>query len=208
VCILNTAILTTNQLPEVAQSKKTKHLLSLSQAQFQERLDSLDLEPIVAKLMDKKEGEGWTLEYADKRVGEYKMFLMLNFLYPTHDFVPTHDIDCVWHRHVMDTEKYNKDCELLFSFAYQRWIVSLLRPVLSLIGIRINAGLFFDHFPYFGMRGEEDKRNLGLGYLKTQEYFMSHFGVSILPNNGNGCIKSCHWCQSISWIERPKPERS
>ncbi|NJK71087.1 MAG: hypothetical protein HC932_02400 [Thermales bacterium] len=191
----------------VKSKEVSRKLLPISQSLFQKRLDSLDLEPIVAKLMDPKEGEGWTLEYADQRVIEYKCFLMLNFLYPEHDFVPTHDIDSVWHRHVMDTEKYNSDCEILFSLGYQRYIVAFLRPILNYIGIRINAGLFFDHFPYFGMRGDEDKRNLGLGYLKTQKYFLSHFGISVLPNGGQSCIKSCHWCKSKSWIARPKPLR-
>lgn len=196
----------TNILPS-AKPKAQKFLLPISQQEFQSRLNHLDLEPIIFKLMDKKEGEGWTLEYADNRVLEYKCFLMLNFLYPEHDFVPTHDIDCVWHRHVMDTEKYNADCEMLFSLWHQRLIVGILRPLLSFLGIRINAGIFFDHFPYFGMRGTEDKKNLGLGYLKTQEYFVKHFGISILPNVGQGCIKSCHWCDSKTWTDRPVPNR-
>jgi hypothetical protein len=203
---MTTALALTGNLPE-SKVKNPKFLLPLSKQEFQSRLDRLDLEPIVSKLMDKKEGEGWTLEYADKRVLEYKHFLMLNFMYPEHDFVPTHDIDCVWHRHVMDTEMYNKDCEMLYSLWYQRLIVNILRPLMTFIGVRINAGIFFDHFPYFGMRGEEDNKNLGLGYLKTQEYFMSHFGISILPNQGQGCIKSCHWCKSKSWTARPTPDR-
>jgi hypothetical protein len=188
-------------------AKVSKKLLPISKQEFQQRLDRLDLEPVVVKLMDKKEGEGWTLAYADQRVKEYKMFLMLNFLYPEHDFVPTHDIDCVWHRHVMDTEKYNTDCEMLYSLAYQRFLVAILKPIFSLLGIRVSAGIFFDHFPYFGMRGEDDRKHLGLGYLKTQEYFMNHFGVSILPNEASKCIKSCHYCKSKSWIARPKPQR-
>jgi hypothetical protein len=201
-----TGLVMTGNLPDTKVINQ-KFLLPISQDEFQSRLNQLDLEPIIFKLMDKKEGEGWTLEYADQRVLEYKCFLMLNFMYPEHDFVPTHDIDCAWHRHVMDTEKYNADCETLFSLWYQRLVVNMLRPLMNLIGVRINAGIFFDHFPYFGMRGTEDKKNLGLGYLKTQEYFVKHFGISILPNNGQGCIKSCHWCDSITWTERPRPDR-
>lgn len=151
-----TADLTITGIFPVVKEINQKRLLPISQVQFQSRLDSLNLEPIVVKLMDVKEGEGWTLEYADQRVLEYKHFLMLNFLYPEHDFVPTHDIDCVWHRHVMDTEKYSTDCEMLYSLRYQRFIANILKPMFSFVGIRINAGLFFDHFPYFGMRGEDD----------------------------------------------------
>jgi hypothetical protein len=154
---MTTSLVMTGNLPDTKVINQ-KFLLSISQDEFQSRLNQLDLEPIIFKLMDKKEGEGWTLDYADQRVLEYKCFLMLNFMYPEHDFVPTHDIDCVWHRHVMDTEKYNADCEILFSLWYQRLVVNILRPLMNLIGVRINAGIFFDHFPYFGMRGTEIRK--------------------------------------------------
>ena len=177
-------------LPQKSQEAKTFANISLEE--FAARLERLDLEPIVVKLMDEKEGEGWTLEQADLEVERYKQFLYLNFKYSEHEFVPTHNTDTVWHYHVFDTQKYSEDCVMLFSTWYQRLIANLLSPILTLIGVRIYAGAFFNHFPYFGMRGEEDKRNLGLGYMKTQEYYMKEFNVSILPNNGTDCIKSCH----------------
>lgn len=184
------------------------YLIPISLEEFKSRLNKLDLDPIITKLMDNEEGEGWTLEYADDRCADYKRFLLLSFMFPSHDFVPTHDIDCVWHRHVMDTEKYNSDCEMLFSVWYQKLFVNIVRPFLKPLGIRINAGLFFDHFPYFGMRGDEDRTNLTKGYIMTQEYFDTYFGVSIIPTDASKCIKSCHWCKSKSWIERPRPLRA
>ena len=88
------------------------------------------------------------MEKTDERVSEHKYFLMLNFFYPEHNFIPTHDIDCVWHCHVMDTQKCSADCELVYSLSHQKFAGNTL---FNLVGVCINAGLFFDHFPYFGI---------------------------------------------------------
>jgi hypothetical protein len=58
--------------------------------------------------------------------------------------VPTHDIDEFWHQHILDTRKYAEGCQ--------------------------NAlGQFLHHFPYFGMRGDEDRNNLDKSFRQTRE---------------------------------------
>lgn len=105
-----------------------------SRQAIQQAIDKLDLDCIKIKLMDSKEGKGWTREQADRVERQYKRFL---FMAATMDqpFVPTDDIDEFWHTHILDTQKYTEDCQNVF-------------------------GYFLHHFPYFGMRGEEDAANL------------------------------------------------
>lgn len=128
-------------------------------------IDELDLEPIVFKLMHPDDGEGMTLEQADVAVVRYRMFLKLCSMYPHRSIVPTKEIDEVWHAHILDTVKYRFDCDQIF-------------------------GRFLDHFPYFGLRSEEDAVSLADSFGETCELFLRHFGV--LPSGesracGNNC---------------------
>lgn len=101
-------------------------------ATIAERIEALDLEPIVFTLTHPDDGEpGMTLAKADEAVRHYRAFLHLLALYPDRQIVPTKVIDAVWHAHILDTSKYAADCEQVF-------------------------GRFVHHFPYFGLRGAED----------------------------------------------------
>jgi hypothetical protein len=93
----------------------------------------LDLDPIKIKLMHVESGEGWSLEKANAVEKEYRRFLSLMKLFPDEDIAPVMDVDIFWHYHILDTMKYAADCELVF-------------------------GHFKHHFPYIGLRGEEDER--------------------------------------------------
>ena len=42
--------------------------------QINQTIETLDLEPIVVKIIDKEEGMGWDLEYARLVEAEYKKF--------------------------------------------------------------------------------------------------------------------------------------
>jgi len=67
------------------------------------------------RLMKPESGCGLTDEQADWAIAQYICFLMLFWLYPnTNYFVPSKLIDRVWHCHLLDTQKYMKDCQLLF----------------------------------------------------------------------------------------------
>ena len=60
----------------------------------------------------------------------------------------------MWHYHILDTEKYAEDCRDIF-------------------------GYFVHHFPYFGMRGDEDAQHLQAAFVETQELYVKEFGKSL-----------------------------
>jgi hypothetical protein len=93
---------------------------------------ALDLDPIKVKLMHKESGEGWSAEKADAVEFEYRRFLFLMKKYPQEQTAPLFDVDTFWHYHILDTMKYAVDCEAVF-------------------------GYFLHHFPYIGLRGEDDQ---------------------------------------------------
>ncbi len=117
-------------------------------------IENLDLEMIKLKLMDPEEGEGWTREYADQVCEEYRKFLALTRAYPDLAIVPSGPVDKFWHNHILDTQKYGPDCEEVFGF-------------------------FLHHFPYFGMRGEEDLANLNTSWQNTIDAYRRHFGETL-----------------------------
>ena len=120
-------------------------------AQMVEAIFALDLAPIKFKLMDKREGHGWTAAEADRHELEYKRFLTLLAKYPEEIIVPDTDVDKFWHGHILDTMKYMGDCENVF-------------------------GYFLHHFPYFGMRGEQDAANLADAAVNTRRLYELEFG--------------------------------
>lgn len=92
---------------------------------------ALDLDPIKVKLMHEESGEGWSLAYADAVEFEYRRFLYLAKKFPLEQAAPCFDVDVFWHYHILDTMKYAADCETVF-------------------------GYFLHHFPYLGLRGDQD----------------------------------------------------
>lgn len=119
--------------------------------QMTEAVFALDLDPIKFKLMDAKEGHGWTREEADRHELEYRRFLALVAKYPEEAITPDTNVDKFWHGHILDTMKYAEDCEQVF-------------------------GYFLHHFPYFGMRGDEDAANLAEAAAKTRSLYQQEFG--------------------------------
>jgi len=117
-------------------------------------ITNLDLEPIMVKIMDKDEGLGWSLEYTKMVETEYKRYLQLCLENPNSAIVPAKPVDEFWHFHILDTLKYEKDCKNIF-------------------------GYFLHHFPYFGMRGEEDKNNLDSAWENTLSVYKNTFGVEV-----------------------------
>jgi cytidine deaminase len=96
-----------------------------------EAISELDLDPIKVKLMHEPSGEGWTLERANAVEVEYRRFLHLTKAFPNEEIAPVEDVDTFWHYHILDTMKYADDCQAVF-------------------------GHFLHHFPYVGLRGDED----------------------------------------------------
>ena len=114
-------------------------------------IQALDLDPIKFKLMDPEEGQGWSREYVNQMAIEYKRFLTLSVKYSEETIAPSKDVDKFWHGHILDTMKYAEDCQNVF-------------------------GYFLHHFPYFGMRGEEDAANLAEAGRTTQRLYEQEFG--------------------------------
>lgn len=140
---------------------------------IRDRLDALDLGCIKVKLMCGKEGPGWSREKADRIEVQYRRFLFLTATRP-EPIVPTTDVDEFWHAHILDTHKYFEDCERIF-------------------------GGYLHHFPYFGMRGEDDARNLQAAFTQTKAIYRAEYGeaygnASADCENCGNCTSSCGVC--------------
>jgi hypothetical protein len=113
-----------------------------------ERIQELDLEPIKFKLA-KDEG------YSHQEIAVidlwYRRFLFLGWKYSDRPIVVPKPIDAMWHHHILDTRKYAEDCKAAF-------------------------GQFLHHFPYFGVRGDDDARALRAAFFQTKELMQKEFG--------------------------------
>jgi hypothetical protein len=119
----------------------------------------LDLDPIKVKLMHKESGEGWSLEKANAVEFEYRRFLQLMKMYPAEQTAPLFDVDTFWHYHILDTMKYAADCEKVF-------------------------GYFLHHFPYIGLRGEDDETAHQHAGSRMQELYEATFGEAYIRGHG------------------------
>lgn len=88
--------------------------LNGSQQSLVQRISALNVEPIMVKLMDSKEGQGWNLETARKVETEYKRFLELVGRYGAAVVAPSKSVQVFWEQHVLDTQKYAVDSEQVF----------------------------------------------------------------------------------------------
>ena len=113
----------------------------------------IDLSPINQKLQHENPAL-WTDETVADAEADYRRFLALTLLHPTESLVVNKIVDEYWHQHILDTRKYADDCEKVFGF-------------------------FLHHFPYFGMRGEEDRRQHIEAFAVTQLYWEQAFGVPL-----------------------------
>ena len=133
-------------------------------------LGELDLDCIKIKLMGADEDHNWSRTRADRVELQYKRFLMMSAITEA-TVVPSKEIDEFWHQHILDTRKYAEDCDSVF-------------------------GMFFHHFPYFGMRGPEDAANLQRAFEETKQLYRDTFsedypaGSADCENCGN-CPSSC-----------------
>jgi hypothetical protein len=127
-------------------------------------LAALDLERIKFKLTHAESGKGWDPARADEVEERYKRFLFLTVTV-SEPIVPSTEVDEFWHAHILDTQKYQDDCQKTFGF-------------------------FLHHFPYFGIRGEEDASNLKAAFERTKELYAERYGEPYL-GKGNGCASGC-----------------
>ena len=107
----------------------------------------IDLDPIHELLVNGSNGPRWTPVKASYAIALYRTFLHLCVKYPGERLVPTPDIDTVWHSHILDTRKYQKDCQKLF-------------------------GKYLHHSPYGSEDGEEPLQN---NFYRTLELVAKEF---------------------------------
>lgn len=131
-------------------------------------VDTIDLEPISYLLTIAHGGyQAHSQAHADHLITMYRRFLALNLLYPELTIVPTDEMDEVWHTHILDTAKYDADCDMLF-------------------------GAKLHHFPYLGHRGEADLGRFESASKTTNELIRKHFGAAD-PGDGDDDGDSS-WC--------------
>ena len=153
-------------------------------------LSDLDLEPIIIKAMDMEEGHGWSFGLACRVAEEYRKFLVLCLEHPDEPVVPSNLVDDFWHLHILDTQKYMEDCHQYL-------------------------GYLLHHFPYFGMRGEEDARNLRQAWEQTLTFYESTFGESApsdlwprsnrCPNCGRRCKRGDKVLENQAVFDERRP---
>ncbi len=155
-------------------------LMNRSGEQVVAGIQALDLDPIKLKLMDAEEGQGWSREYVDRVELLYKRFLALLVTHPEETIAPSKDVDKFWHGHILDTLKYADDCQNVF-------------------------GYFLHHFPYFGMRGAEDRANLKVASENMKRLYEREFGE---PKHGDEAwcaaainAKDAAWCAAAAQPE-------
>lgn len=149
-------------------------------------IQALDLDPIKLKLMDPEEGQGWTREHAERMELAYKRFLTLLVKYPQETIAPSKEVDKFWHGHILDTLKYAEDCERVF-------------------------GYFLHHFPYFGMRGEEDAADLRAAAQNMHHLYEREFGEAMPVSSARPAAAGHQsaWCTAArpasAWCTAAKP---
>ena len=174
----------TEQVSSTSQRQLTAGLIDSKEHTINDTILALDLDPIKIKLMDADDGEGWSRAKAEAVDGEYRRFLQLGLEHNGVPIVPTKEVDKFWHYHILDTMKYADDCNAVF-------------------------GRFLHHFPYFGLRGEDDARNLRHAAVNTKLLYRQTFGEGtpgFQSAEPPGCgsvvceVGSCHMVQ----FSRPK----
>ena len=126
---------------------------------------------------EKDEGMDWSLDQVDSAEIEYKRYLHLCMEYGK-GIVPNKIIDLTWHYHILDTRSYHKDCDKLF-------------------------GGYMHHYPYFGMRGDQDAKDLKNSFEKTKDLYLALFDEEMARDEHNKCWNDC---ENRCWNACPSSE--
>jgi hypothetical protein len=81
---------------------------------FEGRLAQIDFGVLKRRLSMDPVGRHWDARFVASVVDWYKRFLFLCGEFPDHSLSVIKEIDVVWHLHILDTERYFSDCEVLF----------------------------------------------------------------------------------------------
>jgi hypothetical protein len=146
------------------------------------KIDGIDFSSIRFKLMHQEHGCSWSSEKTKQAEALYKGYLALLLAYRSEGIVlaPPQIADEYWHHHILDTKKYFRDCESIF-------------------------GEYLHHFPYFGLRSEEDANDLKDSGELTHKLLRQHFRDHpdflcafdcLTPGDCNNCSGSCSTCKA------------
>jgi hypothetical protein len=139
---------------------------------------NLDLGGLGRKLLDddafeadRRNGERlWDAQRVERALHEYKQFLALMAWHPEAALVPSDDIDEVWHTHVLNTARYQADCQAIF-------------------------GHFQHHLPSSG-ESEEVLEEHQKGRQETMQLFEEAFGA--VPESYDAAVnRRCRRCGRI-----------
>lgn len=114
-------------------------------------IDAMDFSWQKYKMLNDRFVVGWSQEKLDFVEGIYKNFLFLWRKHRNRSLPPPHDVDDFWHGHILHTQRYHNDCIAIF-------------------------GRYLHHYPYFGMRGDDDREKLESTYIETQRLYKSEYG--------------------------------
>lgn len=121
-------------------------------------INNIDFSLIANKLCsnDPLVSHYWSKEELDVGIQYYRNFLYLNkkYLNTFPVLPPMLEVDEIWHHHILDTHKYVMDCDQIF-------------------------GYYFHHYPYFGTRGHQDRRNLNHAFNIVQLLHKHEFGFAM-----------------------------
>ncbi|WP_095148387.1 hypothetical protein [Pseudomonas sp. Irchel s3a18] len=129
------------------------------------QVSQLDFQRLKHKYTASSEAEMSAAQW-DASELEYRRFLTLKCLYPTVALVPSKPVDAIWHAHILDTRAYRENCLQVF-------------------------GRFIDHYPYFGIYGQDDYQELKSAFAHTVALYEQHFGA--YP--GGGCETQAMRCK-------------
>lgn len=136
------------------------------------KVNAIDLEPIIFSLTQREDGPNWSLKKAKEIEKWYRRFLFLCAYHNNIDIIPTKDIDIFWHTHILDTIKYFDDCNQALGF-------------------------YLHHFPYIGLRDNNDKEKAKKAFANTLDLFHLYFKETpegITARCGSSCgsrISNC-----------------
>jgi len=132
---------------------------------------ALDFGMIKLKLQEPDEGEDWTADQCESAELEYKRYLHLCKIFGP-GIVPNRIMDIFWHYHILDTRAYHSNCDLVF-------------------------GGYLHHYPYFGMRGEQDSLDLQEAFFVTKQRYLETFREEMSREDQE--MKCWHDCQNRCW---------
>lgn len=119
---------------------------NLTLSQVEEYITNMDLALIRRTMCSQP---GWRNEEALLCEKMYKNYLRLKKKYGEFYMLPpSKEIDEFWHNHILDTQRYHKDCQIIF-------------------------GKYLHHYPYFGLNNDADE--LAEAFEQTKMLYLQEF---------------------------------